>query len=827
VHAFWTLGGRSRAVWTLGGRSRAGLAAFAALLVVILATLSSSLIGGKVFSSGDLIYTWPPFTVEHPANWVRPSDSLFGDAVLGFIPDTLQTRADINNGVAPLWNPYAGAGRPLLASQVHAPVFPIAWLAFLLPFWSSLAWIAAAKLLLAAGGTYLLCRELRLRRGPSLLGAITFPFGGYYFAWMEHPQTYVWAMLPWMLLATRRASRTGSLGAAALLGGAAGLSWLGGHPESAAFLLGTTVAYGAFELIAERRAGPPAGANTQRWSGPGWTETIQGRAGLLIGALALGIGVGAIVNIPLFELLGQSPSTNRGGSAFPFSQGWAFFFPELWGNPSKAFAQYGSDWAERTTYIGAMPLLFALGSVGRRRPREQWFFVATAIILLATVYNTPLWADGVRKLPGGSVAALGRLLIVVSLSGAVLAAYGLQRWITGTRQERRRMLRIMGIAALLPVLLWLPRHLDLMSSLSTALKQLPAVHHGVTSPRVYALASVWRWIVVCGLGLGALVLAERRRAPKLAIVLVVALTAVDLVALDRGFHGSIPLNEANPPVPAAITYLRQHEGHARFTASAALPANLGERYGLRDPRVGIDIPHPTRYDKLWLALGGIGGDQEFFHADNQNAHRLADIFATRYVLLGPTEPVPPWLHSVFRTPDGTVAINPTALPRAWVAYDWRQAGAQGNSLYLTVASNTNQLRDQPVIERSPPPPKGPAPPGSAARFVSDGNESVTVAATAIRPGYLILLDSAYPGWTASLDGRSVPWLPANENFRAVAIPAGRHLVTFRYQPASVLVGTIVTVISVISLIVLAVIGAALVRRRRRAEPQSLEPQPAI
>jgi hypothetical protein len=310
-------------------------------------------------------------------------------------------------------------------------------------------------------------------------------------------------------------------------------------------------------------------------------------------------------------------------------------------------------------------------------------------------------------------------------------------------------------------------------------------------------------------------------------VLVVVLTAADLVALDRGFHGSIPLSEVNPPVPTAIRYLQQHEGHARFTASSALPANLGQRYGLRDPRVGVDIPRPTRYYTLWTALGGIGGDQEFFNAQYQISHHLADIFAVKYVLLGPTEPVPSWLKIVLRTGDGAVGLNSTALPRAWVAYDWRQAPGRTNALELTLASDTTQLRDEPVLEGAPAPPSGPPPPSGVAHFLSDGNESVTVSTTAARPGYLVLDDSAYPGWVASVDGRTTRWLPANENFRAVAIPAGRHVVKFEYRPASVLVGLIVTVISAIALIVLAVIGVVLVRRRRRGAPSAAAPEPAV
>ena len=803
----------TRALPNVALRLRAGPAVTAALLVLVLVTLSSSLLGGKIYTSGDNIFLWPPFSAERPAGWVRPSNFILTDPVLGLNPDILQTRADIRSGTLPLWNPYAGAGRPLLASQVHAPLFPLTWLAYMLPFWSSLAWIAAAKVLLAASGLYLLCRDLALRRGPSLFGAIAFAFGSYFFVWLEHPQTNVWAMLPWMFFATRRVCSRGSLGAAAVLGLSSGLAWLGGHPESGAFLFGATAVYGAFELLSERLSGSDPDYVEAAWLGPDWTHTIKGRALLLVGGLGLGLGVSAIVNVPLIELLGQSGKTQRGGAGDPFSAGWSFFFPELWGSPNKAFSGSGPlNYNERTAYIGALPMLLALASVGRRRPREQWFFVVIAVILLATIFNTPLWANGVRSLPAGKVAALGRLLIIVSFAGAVLAAYGLQRWIVGSAQVRRQMLGIMGVVALILPLAWLSRHLGVLSHLPAALTQLPAIHYGEQNASVVALASVWRWILLCALGLGVLIIA-RRRSAALVVALAIVVTGADLVALDRGYHGSIPVTQANPSVPASIRYLQSHQGDARITGSRlSLPANLAERYGLRDPRVAIDIPYPTRYSQLWTKLGGTGGDQEFFTANTPDAQRLADLFATRYILLAPGEPVPFWLRPVLRTPGGVVAFNSTALPRAWVAYDWRQAVSEGDDFELTVDSRIPLLRDTPIVEGAPAPPSGPAPSVTTARVVGDGPEAVTIEAVARRPGYLILDDSAYPGWKATLDGRAVAWQPANENFRAVAIPAGRHVIRFSYRPASVLIGAILTVLCALGLLALATLGFVWVRR---------------
>jgi Bacterial membrane protein YfhO len=203
---------------------------------------------------------------------------------------------------------------------------------------------------------------------------------------------------------------------------------------------------------------------------------------------------------------------------------------------------------------------------------------------------------------------------------------------------------------------------------------------------------------------------------------------------------------------------------------------------------------------------------------SSNAHRLADIFAVRYALVPPGGAQPKWLRTVLRTPGGTVGVNATALPRAWVSYDWRRASTRGEALAATLASPTAALRNSPVIEGAPPPPAGPTPSSSAASVVDDSSDMVTVHAVAQRPGYVVLDDSAYPGWVATLDGRPTSWQPANENFRAVAIPAGRHTVVFRYRPASVRDGAIVSGLSILALLglVLAGIGAA---RRHAVGPQ--------
>ena len=83
-----------------------------------------------------------------------------------------------------------------------------------------------------------------------------------------------------------------------------------------------------------------------------------------------------------------------------------------------------------------------------------------------------------------------------------------------------------------------------------------------------------------------------------------------------------------------------------------------------------------------------------------------------------------------------------------------------------------------------------------------------------RPGYLVLLDSYYPGWHAYLDGKEVGILRANYAFRAVEVGSGGHRVEFRYRPTSFYTGMAITLIGVLVGVAMLLLPAVANLRKR-------------
>jgi hypothetical protein len=87
-----------------------------------------------------------------------------------------------------------------------------------------------------------------------------------------------------------------------------------------------------------------------------------------------------------------------------------------------------------------------------------------------------------------------------------------------------------------------------------------------------------------------------------------------------------------------------------------------------------------------------------------------------------------------------------------------------------------------------------------AQIADYGDQRVTVEASLNQSGILVLADSFYPGWRVYVDGKEAEILRANLFFRAVVLPAGEHIVEFRYEPRTFKIGLVISVTTLLCLI---------------------------
>jgi hypothetical protein len=81
------------------------------------------------------------------------------------------------------------------------------------------------------------------------------------------------------------------------------------------------------------------------------------------------------------------------------------------------------------------------------------------------------------------------------------------------------------------------------------------------------------------------------------------------------------------------------------------------------------------------------------------------------------------------------------------------------------------------------------------------------------PTAVVVTDLFYPGWRARVDGRPAPVYRADAFFRAVPVPAGRHVVELYYLPRQLYPGMAISLATLVALLILMSGGRLSVSRR--------------
>ena len=83
---------------------------------------------------------------------------------------------------------------------------------------------------------------------------------------------------------------------------------------------------------------------------------------------------------------------------------------------------------------------------------------------------------------------------------------------------------------------------------------------------------------------------------------------------------------------------------------------------------------------------------------------------------------------------------------------------------------------------------------SAATIVERNGGKIDLMVQSDQAGLLVLSEAFFPGWQAEIDGQRYAIQPAYTAVQAVCVPAGEHLVKFRFRPFIFLWGGIATLI---------------------------------
>jgi len=191
--------------------------------------------------------------------------------------------------------------------------------------------------------------------------------------------------------------------------------------------------------------------------------------------------------------------------------------------------------------------------------------------------------------------------------------------------------------------------------------------------------------------------------------------------------------------------------------------------------------------------------------------RLLGAAGVRWLLFFPgTERAHPGLRPFYDGPDMSVAENRHALPRAaffssWESVplgDWRD-WPRRNAMFARFVARLDAGLDPTRTLALDGAPEG-APPSRAAApipvpIVADSATRVVLSVEAPSPGFVLLSDNVFPGWSASVDGRPAPIRRAWIAFRAVQVPAGRSIVEFVYRPYAVWAGLALTALVALGL----------------------------
>ncbi len=639
----------------------------------------------------------------------------------------------LRSGTLPSWTPLIGNGIPL-DGEVMGTFYPVTFLLFkFLPMSAAYNLLIVISLFILGVGMYVWLRTLGIGRIASLLPSLVLPISGITIPRLEHIMIIPGlSLLPWIMVATHLLIRNPTKKNVLFLSGTVGLQILAAFPQVTFISLLLSLTY---YLLAGR-----------------------GRGIVLYGfAILLSLGIGAIQLLPSYVYAKNSTISDgfdpamSSYYAFPLRHLLTFINPYALGNPRNATYPIlsksgGSIFWENSSFVGIVPLLlFAVTLIKRRRSISIMLCMLGIAFLLMLGYHSPLYV--IYSLwPFSNFRTPSRFLWMFVFALLTLSAYGAD--MVWERKKWRRILRGLLITAILvntAHVAWTWWDYHALTQISTWQKPPEIIPYLNPNERVYTH----------GFTIPYLTEYTKRGYPSLERYYFLR----NLLAPNSNVFWNITHTDAYPGL---------------VLQRSSITKNL--------------LTDGMRTDEI-QKIGTISGV----------AKKLLDLNAVGTIISTAFFPTTNNLISIKEFQNNGVSIivyhNPEALPRAYLADD------------IAVARTVRQARDilsqndftpgkTILAEVALPVETGTLPLGEA-QITGETPTSVQIEVKKNnRASVLVLSDTYYPGWQATVDGNPTRIYPVNISQRGVVVPPGDHLIQFKYNSEYFRIGVIITIVSI-------------------------------
>lgn len=778
-------------------RRQLALAALA-ITALWLGLFAPQLAGGKVFTLGDAA-AGRRFSDFSHARWAEHHERTF-------------------------WNPYVFAGIPAAASLADArpqwlpDVLLSAWdatthgtpplLPALLAHLAGMFAIAAlARALWRCGVVAMVLAAAAWGLTPNLV--VPMAFG--------HDAQFVCASLMPVVLLAIHASFAASSPAGVRAGAVAlafACAWQGFsvHPQFLVYSSTIAVAFALERAIHFRRPARLAGVAVAAAFGFAMAAAVWWPA-LLYGRLSVRGGDAAVVakELASFSLAWR----DLGSLVWPRAVG--FGGATYWG---------GLRATDFPNYLGVVVALFALMALPRRRDRDAGaavllvaFAAFGALVALGT--NLPALSGTLQRLPlwSGFRTAVNAL-ILTQLAVALLAARGAENaraWCARGAGRRFAVIAVVALVAAVTIAALAPAMRMELGHRMTDLRGIepePARIEAVNALRDAALR-----LGLVALTLGLLAWSSWRRGTATLVFGVLPLIAtLDLVAVDTPLlhraDGPASRLAAAPPPPLARLAAAdpQHRAYAldqnTFFSSDWIAWRAHSISGLHGavPQRWEDLRASglLRRDGVVRALavryagyGGVAGPRFGVESEDRFERLAGDSVLGRRDAL-------PRAYTVAR-------VEALAGDAAVMDAMYQESFAPERHSYGVEAAAAGEY---------------PGSPGAAIAWRIDDPDHLELDTNASDRAFLVVADTWFPGWSATLDGRAVPLHRIDHVLRGIVLPPGAHRVAMRYVPEGWALAVVVTRVAVpLGLLLAALAGVDFVRRRR--SPATVAAQGAV